>query len=247
MSDDTPVTRADFERAMRHLNLSDLELREAMLQLGARVITLIDELTRRVDGVEPDPAPPNTPAEPPTRTVEHAIDAMLGETLQGVRVADARVRGRVNFDLGPNKYEVEPSTPPCAEVLHLCQARCCTFDFALSPLDLDEGILRWDYGQPYLIRQRASDHYCVHNDATTRHCTVHDQRPRICRVYDCTSDPRVWVDFANRIPAPMEAAQNQPKLPIDTAFDLMDRVKARAAAIAAERASMAAPWSDPKG
>jgi Fe-S-cluster containining protein len=245
MSDDRPVTRADFERALRHLNLSDLELREAMLQLGAKVITLIDELTRRLDGVEPDPAPPGTAAPEATTTVEHAVDAVVGDTLRGVRMADVRVRGRVNFDLGPNKYEVEPSAPPCEEVLHLCQARCCTFDFALSPLDLDEGVLRWDYGQPYLIRQRASDHYCVHNDATTRHCTVHAQRPRICRVYDCTNDPRVWTDFANRIPAPIEAAIQQPELPIDTAFDLVERVKARAAAITAERTSMAKPWADP--
>lgn len=245
MSDDTPVTRADFERAMRHLNLSDLELREALLQLGARVITLIDELTRRVDGVEPDPAPPNTPAAAPTTTVEQAVNAQLGDTLHGVRVADARTQGRVHFDLGANKYEVEPSAPPCDEVLHLCQARCCTFNFALSPLDLDEGVLRWDYGQPYLIRQRASDHYCVHNDATTHRCTVHAQRPRICRVYDCTNDPRVWIDFANRIPAPMEAATQHPKVTLDAGFDLLERVRARAAAIAAERASMAAPWGDP--
>lgn len=246
MSDDSPVTRADFERAMRHLNLSDLELREAMLQLGAKVITLIDELTRRIDGVEPEPSPPGTPAPEPSATVEHAVYAQLGETLHGVRVADTRAPGRVNFDLGPSKYDVEPSTPPCDEVLHLCLARCCTFNFALSPLDLDEGVLRWDYGQPYLIRQRASDHYCVHNDATTRHCTVHAQRPRVCRTYDCTHDPRVWIDFEKRIPAPIEAATHQPELPPETGFELFERVKARAAAVAAERTSMAAPWGDPK-
>lgn len=246
MGQDEPVTRADFERALRHLNLSDLELRDALLQLGARVVTLIDELTRRVDGVEPDPAPPGTPAAQATSTVEHAVAAQLGETLHGVRVADARVRGRVNFDLGPDKYTVESSSPPCDEVLHLCQARCCTFDFALSPQDLDEGVLRWDYGQPYLIRQRASDHYCVHNDAGTHRCTVHAQRPRICRQYDCTHDPRVWIDFAQRIPAPLEAAVKTPELPPETPFDLVERARARAAVVATERTSMAAPWGDPK-
>lgn len=245
MTDESPVSRADFERAMRHLNLGHLELREALLQLGARVFTLIDELTRRVDGVEPDPAPPATPAAAATATIEHAVAAKLSETLDGVRAADARVRGRVNFDLGPSKYEVTPSTPPCAEVLHLCHARCCTFDFALSPLDLDEGVLRWDYGQPYLIRQRASDHYCVHNDATTRHCTVHEQRPRVCRTYDCTHDPRIWIDFEQRIPAPLEASTVQPALPPESGFDLLERARARAAVIAAERTSMAAPWGDP--
>jgi Fe-S-cluster containining protein len=246
MADDELVTRADFERAMRHLNLSDLELRDALLQLGARVVTLIDEVTRRVDGVEPDPAPPGTAAPSPSSTIEHAVNAMLPETLHGVRVADTRVRGRVTFDLGPSKYEVEPSSPPCAEVIHLCKARCCTFNFALSPIDLDEGVLRWDYGQPYLIRQRQSDGYCVHNDATTHQCTVHPTRPRICRTYDCTHDPRIWIDFEKRIPAPIEDATRQPVLPPETEFDLVERAKARAAAHAAERTSMAAPWADPK-
>ena len=31
---DAPVARADFERAIRSLHMSDVELRDAMLQLG---------------------------------------------------------------------------------------------------------------------------------------------------------------------------------------------------------------------
>ncbi len=239
------VTRADFERALRHLNLTDLELRDAIMQLGARVVTLIDELTRRVDGVEPEPAPPGTPAIAAEHTVEAAVAANLPETLAAVRAADARGRWRVSLDVGGSKYEAEPSTPPCDEVLHLCQARCCSFDFALSTEDLDEGVIRWDYGQPYLIRQRASDRYCVHNDPATQRCTVHHHRPRTCRVYDCTNDPRVWIDFARRVPAPMEAALIQPQHAPESGFELMDRVRARAAAVTAERGAMANSWADP--
>jgi Fe-S-cluster containining protein len=241
---DETVTRADFERALRHLNLTDLELRDAIMQLGARVVTLIDELTRRVDGVEPEPAPPGTPATAAEHTVETAVAANLPETLAAVRAADARGRWRVSLDTGGSKYEAEPSTPPCDEVLHLCQARCCSFDFALSTEDLDEGVIRWDYGQPYLIRQRASDRYCVHNDPDARRCTVHHHRPRTCRVYDCTNDPRVWIDFARRVPAPMEAARIQPEHAPETGFELLARVRARAAAVTAERGAMASSWAD---
>jgi hypothetical protein len=33
-------------------------------------------------------------------------------------------------------------------------------------------------------------------------CTVYAQRPGACRAYDCRHDPRVWIDFDARIPAP---------------------------------------------
>src|SRR5215467_4814865 len=92
---------------------------------------------------------------------------------------------------------------PCAELIPLCQARCCTLSFALSTEDLDEGVIRWDYGQPYLIRQRSSDGYCVHNAPGSHACTVHAFRPRVCRGYDCRKDTRVWIDYEQRIPAPM--------------------------------------------
>ena len=203
---DAPVARGEFERAMRHLNLSDVELREAVLRLGARVVALTDELTRRIDRVEPEPAPPNTPAASSADTIEAAVAANFAATFAQVRASDIEAPGRVWIDSG-DKYEVEPSNPPCDEVLHLCEARCCSFDFALSTVDLDEGVIRWDYGQPYRIRQRASDGYCVHHDPGARRCTVHGQRPRVCRVYDCRDDPRVWIDFARRIPAPREAAE----------------------------------------
>ena len=83
------------------------------------------------------------------------------------------------------------------ELLPICQARCCKLSFPLSTQDLDEGVIRWDYGEPYLIRQRASDGYCVHNGAGS--CTVHAQRPMICRTYTCKDDKRIWADFDARI------------------------------------------------
>ena len=247
---DAPVSRGDFERALRALNLADLEIRDAVLQLGSRVVTLIDELTRRIDRVEPEPAEPGTPAPEPTRTVEAAVAELLPRMAAQVRIADARGEWRVSLDLGADKYEVTPVSPPCEELIDLCKARCCSYNFALSTKDLDEGIIRWDYGQPYLNRQRASDGYCVHHDPNTNGCTVHKYRPRVCRTYDCRKDKRVWIDYEQRIPAPMEPVQAGEKVERaypDTPsheFELMQRVKARVAAVAREKHSMSNSYAD---
>jgi Fe-S-cluster containining protein len=89
----------------------------------------------------------------------------------------------------------------CEARLPLCRARCCTFTFPLSFQDLDERVVRWDYGRPYQIGHRA-DGYCVHNEAGSCRCTVYAQRPAVCRTYDCRSDKRIWLDFDRREPAP---------------------------------------------
>ena len=241
---DAPVMRADLERAVRALNMSDLELRDAIMSLGARVVALTDELTRRIDGVEPQPAPPGTPAATPTATVEVAVAMRLEETLTTIQAGDARVATRVSLDLVPtSKYELGSPDIPCAELMPLCKARCCTLSFALSTEDLDEGVIRWDYGQPYLIRQRASDGYCVHNHPDSHACTVHHQRPRVCRVYDCRKDARVWQDYEQRIPA-----EASPMVYNDrgsgSAFDLVARARARQAAIRRETAAIATSYAD---
>ncbi len=90
----------------------------------------------------------------------------------------------------------------CAGRIELCQARCCMMRFFLTKQDLDEGVARWDYGNPYLIRQEA-DGYCGHWNREGGGCTIHAQRPYVCRGYDCRQDKRVWIDFEQRIPAPM--------------------------------------------
>lgn len=248
---DAPVTRRDLERALRHQNLSDLDLREAVLLVGARVVALMDELTRRLDGVEPEPAPPGTPAAPPEGTLEQAVTRQVPDLLAQVRGAAYRNPGRILLDRAVDKYEVEAADVPCAELLSLCHARCCTYDFALSTQDLDEGIIRWDYGQPYRIRQRASDHTCVHCDPDSRRCTVHEARPRTCRSYDCRDDPRVWLDYERRVPAPMPVP-GQP-LPIDPrppvgedALDLETWLHERLRALHLEQRAMATSTAEPE-
>ena len=241
---DAPASRAELERAIRSLHMSDLDLRDAVLRLAARVVALTDELTRRLDGVEPLPAPPGTPAPPPSATVEAATDAALDATLTMIRASDAQLATRVSLDLGGSKYATESPAVPCAELIPLCGARCCTLSFALSTEDLDEGVIRWDYGQPYLIAQRASDGYCVHNDPDGRGCTVHSHRPRVCRSYDCRGDARVWIDYAQRIPAPLPGGRVDLRGP-RPAFDLVERLRARAAAVERETRAVSESFAEP--
>ncbi len=232
---DAPVGRIEFERAMRHLNLSDLDLRDALLQLAARVVALTDEVTRRIDGVEPQPAPAKTPARPVSATVEDAVDTALGPTLEQIRIADAGQPTRVSLDFGGDKYTTEPAHVPCDELIHLCHGRCCRLTFSLSTQDLDERVIRWDYGQPYLIRQRKSDGYCVHSDPMSRACTVHAQRPRTCRAYDCRNDKRIWTDFENKIPAPHFEGIFDDRGQSGPTFDLVARARNRLRVIDAEK------------
>jgi hypothetical protein len=104
-----------------------------------------------------------------------------------------------------------PSPPDldCAALLPICGARCCMLTFPLSAEDLDAGRLAWSYGQPYHIA-RGADHRCVHQERATGHCTVYGIRPAVCRSYDCRDDDRIWLDFANKIPAPLDAVLPSP-------------------------------------
>lgn len=252
---DAPVSRADFERALRTLHAAHVGLRDTLLHLAARVVTLTDEMTRRLDGVEPRPAPAGTAPAPPEATVEDTVEARTPRTLGLIRAADLDASPRVELDESEDdKYAIEPVAIPCAELIPLCGARCCTFTFALSTADLDEGILRWDYAKPYLMARRASDGFCVHSDPASHACTVHAARPRVCRRYDCRRDPRIWVDFERRIPAPPgeirddagdEAGDDAAPAAPPTEVDLLERVRKRTVAVFREAESLRARIAEP--
>jgi Fe-S-cluster containining protein len=128
----------------------------------------------------------------------------LEEPLERAREEVAQVlMPRVRLaEMGDKYAEGQSVDIDCASLIPLCHGRCCTFRFFLTKQDLDEGVARWDYGNPYWIKQ-ASDGYCIHSDPQTRACTIHAKRPHVCRQYDCRNDKRVWIDYEQRIPAPM--------------------------------------------
>jgi hypothetical protein len=88
----------------------------------------------------------------------------------------------------------------CENRLFLCHAACCRFRFALTVRDVEEGNVKWNLGQPYMIRQ--VDGYCFHFDREHQHCGIYEKRPFVCRAYDCRKDKRIWQDFENRIISP---------------------------------------------
>jgi len=101
-----------------------------------------------------------------------------------------------------DKYQIPDAGIDCEARLPLCHGRCCAFTFELTTQDLDEGGIRWELDEPYVIRHEA-DNYCTHLDRPSLGCTIYEKRPATCRSFDCRGDARVWLDFEARIPAPM--------------------------------------------
>ncbi|MDQ2830213.1 MAG: YkgJ family cysteine cluster protein [Chloroflexota bacterium] len=122
---------------------------------------------------------------------EERLTRLFQEKKVGVRLEDEVL----------DKYAIPPETLPqidCAARYHLCRGACCALIFPLSLQDVEEGVVRWEYGQPYMIRHGEDDR-CVHQDRGTGQCTIYEQRPAICRTYDCRHDARIWQDFEQGI------------------------------------------------
>lgn len=118
------------------------------------------------------------------RLLESFLDKGMGVAMQEDE------RDKYTFD---ETVEID-----CENRVHLCKAACCRMSFALSQQDVEEGVVKWDLGRPYLIAQDA-DGYCRHLDRKASCCTIRDQRPLPCRGYDCRKDKRVWTDFEQMI------------------------------------------------
>jgi hypothetical protein len=90
----------------------------------------------------------------------------------------------------------------CENRVHLCHAACCRLPFALSRQDLNEGVVQWDFGRPYMVEQD-KDRYCAHLDRCSKGCTIYEKRPVPCRGFDCRDNRDIWLDFDARIPNPI--------------------------------------------
>lgn len=187
------ATDPDADRGLRAALLAVEELRGDLLRLAARVVALEEELMRRV------------PADQ-SAAVLAALDARTPELLEQIEAADIGASGRVVMGEPVDKYEVPPlpdGGPPCLELLPICHARCCSLDVPLTTQDLDEGVLRWDRANPYLLQQEA-DRHCTHLSRSGAGCTCYQHRPAACREYDCRQDRRIWIDFEKKILVPLD-------------------------------------------
>jgi Fe-S-cluster containining protein len=160
------------------LNSNTSKLLESASFLYALIEVLAEKGLVQIDELE------EKKQEVATRLLDAFLDRGMGVAMQ----EDER-----------DKYSFSEAVDiDCASRVHLCQAACCRMSFALSQQDVEEGVVKWDLGRPYLIAQD-SDGYCRHLDREANCCTVREQRPLPCRGYDCRQDKRVWVDFENRI------------------------------------------------
>jgi Fe-S-cluster containining protein len=185
------LTAAELVRTVRATLLALEELRGDLRALAARVVALGEQ----VAATTADPA-----------AAEAAVDARAAAILPAIAIADANAPGRIQLGDDIDKYAEPPRDgPPCLELLPICGARCCGFEVTLSSQDLDEGVLRWELGRPYILRH-GPDRRCVHLGATG--CDAYAHRPAICRRYDCREDPRVWADYARRELAPASVADD---------------------------------------
>jgi Fe-S-cluster containining protein len=140
--------------------------------------------------------------------LETLIDLLItrGHLAPGHRRLLQRLRGVapsvVRLSVVQDKRAVPSADIDCASFLHLCKGRCCAMRVSLSEEDLAERRLEWDLQQPYLLRRDPDHGYCSYLGHGGR-CAVYDDRPATCRQYDCRDDPRVWIDWERKLPAPL--------------------------------------------
>jgi len=140
----------------------------------------------------------------------HEIEARRQEIAQSLE--EAHAGQKLYLVDAPDKYAVRDAPViDCDARLELCRASCCRLWFSLSPQDLDERVVKWDYTRPYAIAQ-APDGRCLHQDPAMR-CGIYANRPHVCRTYDCRNDQRIWIDFERRIPNPALQHPEWPRVP----------------------------------
>ena len=122
-------------------------------------------------------------------------------------------RSTVFLAMYPDKHRVVGNDIDCASRIHLCKARCCSYSVTLSPQDVAEGKLKWELYEPYRLAKDKTTGYCRYLRADAG-CSVYEDRPATCRLYDCREDRRVWLDFDNMIPAPMEGGAEPGVIPL---------------------------------
>ena len=105
--------------------------------------------------------------------------------------------GLLYQDPEEDKYSFEKNPDiDCQSCLQTCKAICCKIPFALSSQDVYEGLVRWEFGRPYLIGHD-DEGYCVHLNKENYKCTAYDHRPVPCRGFSCRENEKwpVWKDF----------------------------------------------------
>ena len=94
---------------------------------------------------------------------------------------------------GDESADVPDADVDCARHLPQCGARCCTLIFALTPAEVEQGLVQFNPTRPYFIA-RDDDGFCPHLDRDSLQCEVWADRPLRCRRYDCCDNRDFWPD-----------------------------------------------------
>jgi hypothetical protein len=169
------------------------ELPPISLDLQAELVVLVEQLAARPDHADV------------ASRLEWLIDTLIlrGQLPASFRRLAAKVRGErstVRLATFRDKYSVASAEIDCAARIPLCGARCCSFEVSLSAQDVAERTVPWEIDRPYALPRDANGRCACMDDAGA--CTIYEHRPGACRAYDCRNDPRVWIDFEGRVPAP---------------------------------------------
>ena len=146
--------------------------------------------------------------EEASRRFEWLLDALIlrGQLPDSFKKLAKKIQAdrgvKVRLSMVDDKYSVESPDIDCAARIHLCGARCCSFEVALSKQDLLERKLPFVIERPYELPRDPVTKKCACMDDHGA-CTAYEYRPATCRTYDCREDKRVWIDYEARVPAPM--------------------------------------------
>lgn len=182
MTDDP--SQRDLEGGLRFVHLMGMQTKLDVFETSIRVLALLEEMIAR--------------GQVDLRSLDERRERIRQQELE-------RARAQASVQVSPSIDKYTLTDLPqidCDTRIPLCHGRCCKLTFPLSFQDLDEGVVKWEYRQPYAIKHR-EDGYCVHN-SEHRTCGVYQHRPAVCRTYDCRNDKRIWIDFEKRIPAPWQ-------------------------------------------
>jgi hypothetical protein len=183
-------TQASLERNFRRLGQAESVLSQLIEALANRGVVSPEELGVSVVNGDEGDAHERPADEPPAEDGAGRGEqgpAGIGWPSIAIRVDD------------PNDGATEPEVVvDCAARMPVCHAICCQLKFPLTSSEIDRGVVKWDIGHPYIIRQESSG-YCTHNDTDTGGCQVYADRPALCRRYSCANDRRIWADFDNMV------------------------------------------------
>jgi Fe-S-cluster containining protein len=125
----------------------------------------------------------------PSDDLKKAVEEVRKEMMDKGELSNPGLSIRVDDNLNTEFIPVN-----CNERMHICKAVCCQLTFALSVEEIEVGKVRWDLGNPYMIRQEKNC-YCTHINKENKRCDIYEHRPSVCKKYSCAADGRIWTNF----------------------------------------------------